>query len=172
MEAFKIAVTCVVAALFYGIVHDQFTARICLEYFTIFHPAVFHTQSATWLGIGWGVLATWWAGVLFAIPMILAARAGSRPVLRASELRLPIVLLLAFMAASAVVCGCFGYVLARSGILNTDWLTFSPSRMTRCRFMADWWAHTASYASAFLGGTVLCVMTYRRRRQMQNSPQS
>jgi hypothetical protein len=172
MEAFKIAVTCVVAAVLYGIVHDQFTARICLEYFTIFHPPVFHTQSPTWLGIGWGVLATWWVGVLFAIPMILAARAGSRPVLRASELRLPIVLLLAFMAASAVVFGCFGYVLARSGILNTDWLTFSPSRMTRCRFMADWWAHTASYASAFLGGTVLCVMAYRRRRQMQNSPQS
>jgi len=66
MEALKIAVTCIVAAVLYGIVHDQFTARICIEYFTIFHPPVFHTQSPTLLGIGWGILATWWVGVFFA----------------------------------------------------------------------------------------------------------
>jgi len=169
MEAFKIAVSCVVAAVLYGIVHDQFTARICLEYFTIFHPPIFHTQSPTWLGIGWGVLATWWVGVFFAIPMILVARAGPRPVLRASELRPSIAMLLAFMAASAVVFGCIGYILARWGIVNTEWLTFSASRMARCRFIADWWAHSASYASAFVGGTVLCVMTYRRRLRVQVS---
>jgi hypothetical protein len=66
------------------------------------------------------------------------------------------------MAATAVVFGITGYVLARKGVLATDWLTFSPYPSMRC-FMADWWAHNASYASAFLGGTVLCVMTYRRR---------
>jgi hypothetical protein len=37
MEALKIAVTCVVAAVLYGIVHDPFTARICIEYFTFSH---------------------------------------------------------------------------------------------------------------------------------------
>ena len=66
MEALKIAVTCVIAAVLYGIVHDQFTARICIEYFTIFHPPIFHTQSPTLLGIGWGIVATWWVGVFFA----------------------------------------------------------------------------------------------------------
>lgn len=150
MEAFRIALTCVVAAVLYGIVHDQFTARICLESFTIFHPPIFHTQSPTWLGIGWGVLATLWVGVFVAMPMILVARAGSRPVLCASELRPSIAMRLAFMAANAVVFGCIGYIFARWGIVNTDWLTFSASRMARCRFMADWWAHSASYASASL----------------------
>lgn len=163
MESFKIAITCILAGVLYGIVHDQFTARICVEYFTIFHPPVFHTQSPTLLGLGWGVIATWWVGAFFAIPMILAARAGSRPVLMASELNRPIALLLAFMAASAVPFGVAGYVLARTGVLNTEWLSFTASPALRYRFMADWWAHNASYASAFLGGTVLCVMTYRRR---------
>lgn len=163
MESFKIAITCILAGVLYGIVHDQFTARICVEYFTIFHPPVFHTQSPTLLGLGWGVIATWWVGAFFAIPMILAARAGSRPVLMASELSRPIALLLAFMAASAVLFGVAGYVLARTGVLNTEWLSFTASPALRYRFMADWWAHSASYASAFLGGTVLCVMTYRRR---------
>src|SRR6266550_9626885 len=117
MEALKIAVTCVIAAVLYGIVHDQVTARICIEYFTIFHPPIFHTLSPTLLGIGWGIVATWWVGVFFATPMILAARAGRRPALRASELLPSIASLLAFMAASAVLFGITGYVLARKGLL-------------------------------------------------------
>jgi hypothetical protein len=94
MEALKIALTCVIAAVLYGIVHDQFTARICIEYFTVFHPPLFHTQSPTLLGIGWGIVATWWVGAFFSVPMIFAARAGSRPVLRAYALIRPIGFLL------------------------------------------------------------------------------
>jgi hypothetical protein len=67
------------------------------------------------------------------------------------------------MAASAVLFGITGYVLARKGLLATDWLTFTSSPAIRYRFMADWWAHTASYGSAFVGGVVLCLLTYRRR---------
>jgi len=33
MQSIKIILTCVVAAILYGIVHDQITARICVEYF-------------------------------------------------------------------------------------------------------------------------------------------
>jgi hypothetical protein len=163
MEALKIAATCVIAAVLYGIVHDQFTARICIEYFTIFHPPIFHTQSPTLLGIGWGIVATWWVGVFFAVPLILAARAGSHPLLRASALLPSIAMLLGVMAASAVLFGVTGYVLARMGVLATDWLTFTASPATRYHFMADWWAHTASYGAAFAGGIVLCIVTYRRR---------
>lgn len=170
MEALKIAVICVIAAVLYGIIHDQFTARICIEYFIIFHPPIFHTQSPTLLGIGWGILATWWVGVFFAVPMIWAARAGSKPALRASELLPSIASLLVVMAASAVLFGMTGYVLARSGVLDTDWLTFTASPAMRYRFMADWWAHTASYGTAFVGGVVLCVMTYRRRLRLRQEP--
>jgi len=170
MEALKIAVTCVTAAVLYGIIHDQFTARICVEYFTIFHPPIFRTQSPTLLGIGWGILATWWVGVFFAVPMILAARAGSRPALRAADLLPSIACLLVVMAASAVLFGLTGYVLARNGVLATDWLTFTASPALRFRFMADWWAHTASYGTGFVGGVVLCVMTYRRRYRLRQEP--
>lgn len=71
MEALKIAATCVLAAILYGIIHDQFTARICIEYFTVFHPPIFDTQSPMLLGIGWGIIATWWVGAFFAVPIIL-----------------------------------------------------------------------------------------------------
>ena len=124
MEALKIACLCIAAAIVYGIVHDQITARICVEYFTIFHPPIFHTQSPTLLGIGWGIVATWWVGAFFSVPLILAARAGARPTLRAAELLPSIAWLLASMGVCATLSGITGYVLARRGVLVTDWLSF------------------------------------------------
>src|SRR3954471_15229661 len=75
-----IILLCIVAAVMYGIVHDQITARVCVEYFTIGHPPIFNTDSPTLLGLGWGVVATWWGGVVLGIGLAIAARAGtSRP---------------------------------------------------------------------------------------------
>ena len=56
---------CIVAAVLYGIIHDQVTARVCVEYFTIGHPPIFGTDNPTLLRIGWGIVATWWVGLLF-----------------------------------------------------------------------------------------------------------
>ena len=163
MEALKIACLCIAAAIVYGIIHDQVTARICVEYFTIFHPPIFHTQSPTLLGIGWGIVATWWVGAFFSVPLILAARAGARPTLRAAELLPSIAWLLASMGVCATLSGITGYVLARRGVLVTDWLSFTDSPEMRYRFMADWWAHSASYAAAFVGGITVCALTFRKR---------
>jgi hypothetical protein len=59
VESLKIIVLCIVAAMVYGILHDQVTARVCVEYFTIGHPPIFHTDDPTLLAFGWGVIATW-----------------------------------------------------------------------------------------------------------------
>src|SRR3954451_19765307 len=64
MQALAIVLLSILAAVLYGIVHDQVTARICVEYFTIGHPPVFDTESPTLLGLGWGVIATWWVGLV------------------------------------------------------------------------------------------------------------
>ena len=48
-----------------------------------------------------------------------------------------------------------GYRLANVLILSSS----------RYRFMAAWWAHSASYASGSIGGIVICIVTYRRRRK-------
>ena len=167
MESIRIVALCIIAACLYGIVHDQFTARICLEYFTIFHPPVFATRSPTLLGIGWGILATWWVGALLSIPLMIAARAGSRPSIPAARLVKPIATLLIVMAVCAAVVGLAGYILAAQGKIATDWLaaTLLPSS-ARFRFMGVWWAHSASYASGIVGGALLCAITYRRRRRL------
>jgi hypothetical protein len=39
------------ATVLYGIMHDQITARIRIEYFTVDHPGIFGTDSPTLLGL-------------------------------------------------------------------------------------------------------------------------
>jgi len=74
MQALAIIAMCVAMAVAYGIVHDQITVRICLEYFTVGHPPVFPTSDPTLLALGWGVIATWWVGLLLGILLACAAR--------------------------------------------------------------------------------------------------
>ena len=76
---FFIILSSVFASIVYGILHDQVTARVCVEYFTIGHPPVFNTNDPTLLAIGWGIIATWWVGLILGIPLAVAARAGNRP---------------------------------------------------------------------------------------------
>ena len=171
MEFLKIVAFSIVAAMMYGIVHDQITARICIEYFTVFHPPVFSTQSPTLLGIGWGIIATWWVGAFLGVLLGTSARAGSRRLLRASDLIRPISVLLAIMAICAIVAGLSGFTLARSGRLAAPQdVSIMLPRARYARFMADWWAHMASYASGFLGGLTLCAWVVWRRIRSSSSP--
>lgn len=164
MESLKIVLVCNAAAVLYGIIHDQFTARICVEYFTVFHPPIFATQSPTLLGLGWGIIATWWVGALLGVLLAVAVRVGTRPKLPVRNLLDPIGKLLLAMAGCALLSGLTGYILASHGVIAApDWVASSLPPSVGARFMADWWAHNASYAVGFLGGIALCVGQYRRR---------
>jgi len=164
MEFAKIVLLSVVAAVCYGIAHDQVTARICVEYFSVFHPPVFPTASPTLLALGWGVIATWWLGAFLGVVLAISARFGARRRITARDLVRPVLRLLAVMALSAILFGTTGYVLARRGLIAPPrWVTERLDRGSYNAFMADWWAHNASYAAATLGGVLLCVITYRKR---------
>src|SRR3954452_13297134 len=116
-QAVAIVALCIGSAVTYGILHDQITARVCLEYFTIGHPRVFFTESPTLLGLGWGVIATWWVGLILGVPLALASLLGSRPQRSALSLVRPISILLVVMASCAVVAGVIGFILARRGVV-------------------------------------------------------
>jgi hypothetical protein len=159
MEFLKIVGLAILAGIVYGIVHDQVTARICVEYFTVFHPPVFHTQSPTLLAFGWGIIATWWVGAFLGVCLALSCRVGSSPKIYAAGMVKPIAWLLLAMAFCAFVAGCAGYFWGDVPDYMRDLLAPSLQR----RFLADWWAHSASYTSGFLGGMVLCAVMLRRR---------
>src|SRR3954447_21182280 len=93
MQSALIVLLSIASAVAYGILHDQVTARLCVEYFTIGHPPVFPTESPTLLALGWGTIATWWCGLILGVPLALIARAGSRPKLTAGDFLMPIAVL-------------------------------------------------------------------------------
>ena len=160
MEALKIIGLCILAAIAYGIVHDQITARICVEYFTVFHPPILGgSQSPTLLALGWGVIATWWVGMLLGVPLAFVARLGSWPRLAASDLLPMIRTLLIIMAVCALIAGVTGYF---RGVMPEYIAQLLPPERHR-RFLADWWAHSASYGSGFVGGVVLWIVAFWKR---------
>lgn len=164
MQALGIILMCVVAAVGYGIAHDQVTARVCVEYFTIGHPPVFGTNDPTLLGIGWGIIATWWVGLLLGVPLAAVARAGSRPKRSVGSLVRPLVCLLAVMSVCALMAGVVGWLLASSGVV---FLIGPIARAVptdrHVPFIADLWAHLASYLVGLVGGIVVMVLVWRSR---------
>jgi hypothetical protein len=155
------------AAILYGILHDQVTARICVEYFTVGHPPLFPTDSPTLLAFGWGILATWWVGLALGLAVAVAARAGSRPKLAVRDLLRPTAVLLGCMAAASLLLGLVGFLLAKSGsVWLLEPLASAVPADRHVRFLADAWAHMAAYGTGFLGGGVLSLGIWRRRRKL------
>ena len=172
MESVRIILLCMFSAVLYGIVHDQVTARICVEYFTIGHPPIFHSDNPTILGLGWGILATWWVGLCLGIALAVAARAGRQARRSMRSLVRPIITLVVVSAACALVAGSIGWMLARSGSIGL--IALVPSRVPPSKhavFVADFCAHLASYVAGFVGGAyIIARIAWLRFLCRRNSP--
>jgi hypothetical protein len=68
------------------------------------------------------------------------------------------------MYAGALLSGIIGFFLAQQGLIGLSYPLaerIPPDR--QARFLADAWAHTASYGIGIVGGVILAVNTFRRR---------
>jgi hypothetical protein len=167
MESLKIVLLSVLAAVVYGILHDQVTARICVEYFTVGHARLIESESPTVLGLFWGVVATWWVGLPLGVGLAFFARIGSRPKLGAGELLRPLVRLLAVMYGIAILAGLIGYFGGKAGkfwVLEPIAGRIAPGQ--HVPFLICAWAHGAAYLAGFFGGITLWILTWRRRGKL------
>lgn len=160
MEVLKIVLFSTAAAVAYGILHDQVTAHVCVEYFTIAHPPVFPTEPPFWLAIGWGVIATWWIGLPLGVLLAAVARFGAKPRLRLAELYRPILLLMAGCGIVAMVAGALGAALVNAQVVALPgvWAAIIPAEK-HVAFAFAAWAHAASYLAGALGGLLLIGRT-------------
>jgi hypothetical protein len=164
MEFVKIWLFCIVAAILYGIVHDQVTAHVCVEYFSIAHPTILPLTSPTLLAFEWGVLATWWVGAALGFGLAVCARSGSRVPLSVWDVRRPVVALLLCMALASLASGIAGFVLAKTHVISlSGGLALAIPESKHSRFLADWWAHSAAYLVGILGGAIVCIRTCVKR---------
>lgn len=164
MQSLGIVVMCSAAAICYGVVHDQITARVCVEYFTVGHPPLFGTDDPTLLGLGWGVVASWWVGLLLGVSLALVARAGSRPKRSVGSLVRPVACLLVVTGSAALLAGLLGWLLAFRGVVFLVGPIARELPLERhVPFLADMWAHSASYLFGLVGGIVVIWQVWRSR---------
>ncbi len=172
MQSLAIIALAIASAILYGVIHDQVTARICVEYFTIGHLRLIDSESPTVLGFFWGVVATWWVGLPLGFGLSVAARAGRRPKLRARQLMVPIGKLLAAMYLVALIAGLVGFATSRAGIFQLlEPLASRVPLEKHTAFLTDAWAHAGSYLAGIVGGVALWIVTWRRRRHLAPSAQ-
>jgi len=160
----------ILSSVVYGIIHDLITAHVCVEYFTIGHPPLWNLHTPTELAFGWGIVATWWVGLILGVPLAVVSRVGTWPKRSARSLIKPILILLAVCGVCAFMAGLAGHYFASHKMV---WLVEPlASRVPLERhvaFLTDLWSHLASYASGFVGGVVLSVVVligrYRAARQ-------
>ncbi len=161
VEFLRIVLVCVGAAVGYGVLHDLVTAHICVEYFTVGHPLIIASDSPVVMALFWGVVATWWVGLILGLGLAVAAR---RSGLTAAEVWPDVLRLLRVMAVVAFLSGCAGYVCSA-----LHWIWLVPPISQRLapelwnRFFFDAFAHLGSYLAGFLGGVVVIVRSWRRR---------
>lgn len=165
MKALGIVLLGVGAAVAYGMLHDLVTARVSVEYFTVGHARIFETTDPTLLGLGWGIVATWWVGLLLGIALAFAARFGTRPKIAVRSLARSVGVVLSMMACASLVAGCVGGWLAHSGRVTlagplAD--AIPPDRLAR--FIAARWATAASYLAGLFGGLVLLNRVWQSRK--------
>jgi len=164
MEWVKIVGMCVVGACVYGIAHDQVTARVCVEYFTIGHPRIVETESPLVLGVVWGVVATWWMGAIAGVIVAGAARLGRRPRTGARQIARGLVVVLAAVGVVALLGGMIGRMAAEAGRV---WLVGGLAEHVpadrHVDFLTVLWAHVASYVGGVVGMLGLAGWTVRSR---------
>lgn len=171
MATLKIIGLCTLAAICYGVVHDQITARLCIEYFTVFHPRLVASTSPTVLGLVWGVVATWWVGAGLGVLLALTGRLGRWPKVEPGTLLRPVLILLCVAGCCAVLAGLVGDYVAREQIVVLPaWVQqklgsdTDPSKAPR--FLSAFLAHNTSYNVGAIGGLVIAVRVVLRRRRL------
>jgi hypothetical protein len=110
------------------------------------------------------VIATWWVGLPLGILLAAAARVGSLPKMDARDLLKPVGVMMACCGLLALTADVVGYVLANHGVVTLDgWLAASIPPARHALFLADGFAHSASYGGGLVVGFILCIWVVMRR---------
>jgi hypothetical protein len=166
----KIILFCVLISIIYGILHDLVTVNISIEYFTIGHPVLIESKNPLHLAIFWGVIATWWVGLLLGIIISFSALVGRNPVLKYKTIILLIIKLTAIMSIFAIVGGILGYLTSKNGIFYlVENLANRIKPERHYLFLTAGWAHSASYLTGIIGGIIISFKIWKDRSKLENN---
>ena len=153
---------CLLLACLYGIAHDLVTAHVCVEYFTVHHPVLSGSPSPIVQALTWGVVATWWVGLLGGVVLVGANRLGPWPALAEDDIltRLAAWTVLGWVLSMLVLGGFYGVATVVVGPRHI--VDFDSKR----RLMAVAVTHQWSYAQAVMIAVLAATGTVRRRMRL------
>lgn len=156
----------IAGAVFYGVAHDMITAHVCVEYFTVMHPRIIDSESPVALAIAWGVVATWWAGLVAGLLVSACARIGRWPKLPPARVLGWMLRLLPVMAAGAAIAGLIGYAAAYLDLIRLiPRFRAGVGAASENRALAVGAAHIASYLFGAIGSLVIAVLALLARQR-------
>ena len=165
---------CVILALLYGVLNDQITTTISWEYFaygkfahdTLPPGEPPNSPRFRWEAAKIGMKATWTAGLVIGVALLLAnnPRKDGRPRLPYRRLFRYVAVVFATTVVFSACLGLLGYFGAfvsfnedfRDMLANDEW---RPRR-----FMAVYGVHLGGYAGGLLGAALAVVLVIRARR--------
>jgi len=172
--------TCVLAAMLYGVINDQITSAISWEYFyygkelkDVVGPTIPPDRAAMrWQAAKIGATATWSAGLLIGAAILIAnnPRKGV-PQLKYRSLLLALLPLFGMTVMCAVAFGFAGSLGWLDWISSDFRLLRETNSFRPARFMATYGVHLGGYIGGAIGTvvTVGCVLLHRKKL-FQKSP--
>ncbi len=169
---YAVLLIAVLAALAYGAVNDQMTVTISPEYFLygkelakVVGDPPSSMAALRWEAAKVGLKATWSAGLLFGVVLLVANnpwRGWPRLANRRLVAMLPVLLLMA--GGLGIVGGACGY-LGLLTHLSADFEDLVSANLWRPRrFMATWGVHLGGYVGGLIGTVVAAAWVIRLRR--------
>ena len=151
----------------YAVVQDQLSARLCPEYFTVFHNPIPGLSDPTLLGLAWGFLGSWWGGAILGIAAGIASTVGTDPPLPVRQLVRPMLLLMATVGIVAAITGFSAHRHAEFFQMEPSPTIAGmvPQERRHWLFVVACY-HFAAYATAILGSVVVCVWIGSTRRRL------
>jgi hypothetical protein len=155
-EALMFLLQVVLLSCALGIAIDLVTANVAVEYFTVHHPRVVESESPWVMALVWGVGASWWFGLIAAVPIWWANSRRREPLPRGRVVRMVAkAMALVWLLMMGVLVG----VYALGGLVAVEERrpTFESDR----RLMSVAMAHMGEYA---LGAALTIVLVVRVSR--------
>ncbi len=161
----KLVASCVAISCLLGWAVDLVTAHVAVDYFSVHHPKVVDSQHPVVMALVWGVLASWWCGLIAGVTL---AAVNSRlvPVL-------PIKLIISWVSRGsaviwltmmAILVGV--YLFAGAIPASERSATYEHDR----RLAAVAMAHSGEYPLAGVTlAVVIALMVKESRRRRQHS---
>ena len=168
MESIKIIGISILLAILYGIYHDLITVNISIEYFTLGYPKIIESESRILLALLWGVIATWWVGLILGIFISVASRIGNYPKFGLKDVIQPILKLILIMSCTATIAGIISYLLAKEHVFYlVDSLANQIENDRHHLFLTAGWSHTSSYIVGFIGGIIIILKIWGKRKRIK-----